>query len=381
MLTTYIINYIRRLEMDQYDFSISSYFTNVEDPRKYNIKHELIDIITITICALICGAQNWGDVEQYGKSKDQWLNQFLKLPNGIPSHDTFGRVFSMLDPKQFKEAFISWAQSMRTLIGQIAIDGKTLRASHDKTMGKTAIHMVSAWAVENGIVLGQIKTSEKSNEITAIPELIKQLELENAIVSIDAMGCQKAIAEQIIEKKGDYVFSLKGNHSSLHDQVILFFEAPHDLSEFDCYKSTDGDHGRIEIRHYATCSNIDWLQGKEHWAGLKTITKVRRERNMDGKTSIETSYYISSLDRDAQKIARAIRGHWHIENSLHWILDMTFDEDRCRIRKDNAPENMATLRHIVLNMIKQERSFNGSIQRKRLKAAWENDYLLKILNA
>jgi len=367
--------------MDQYDFSISTYFSNVEDPRKYNIRHQLIDIITITICALVCGAQNWGDVEQYGKSKYQWLEQFLRLPNGIPSHDTFGRVFSMLDPRQFKEAFLNWSQSIRSVIGQVAIDGKTLRASHDKAMEKGAIHMVSAWAVENGIVLGQIKTSEKSNEITAIPELIKQLELQDTIVSIDAMGCQKAIAEQIIEKKGDYVFSLKGNHSNMHDQIALFFKDHRNSSEFDRFESTDGDHGRIEIRRYATCSNIDWLQGKELWEGLKTITKVRRERHIDGKISSETSYYISSLGKDAEKIARAIRGHWHIENSLHWVLDVTFDEDRCRIRKDNAPENMAILRHIVLNMIKQEKSFKGSIQRKRLKAAWENDYLLKILRA
>jgi len=366
--------------MEHHDFAISNYFTNIEDPRKYNIQHTLIDIITITICALICGAQNWGDVEQYGKSKYQWLKQFLALPNGIPSHDTFGRVFSMLDPQQFKEAFLNWSQSIQTLIGQIAIDGKTLRASHDNTAGKSAIHMVSAWAVENGIVLGQVRTDEKSNEITAIPELIKQLELQGAIVSIDAMGCQKTIAKQIIEKKGDYVFSLKGNHSALHDQVALFFKDPQNTSEFDCLASTDGDHGRIEVRRYETCDTIDWLQGKENWAGLKTITKVERERHIDGKASTETSFYISSLSRDVHKIARAIRRHWHIENSLHWVLDVSFDEDRCRVRKDHAPENMAILRHIVLNMIKQEKSFKGSIQRKRLKAAWENDYLLRILN-
>lgn len=367
--------------MEQINFSISSHFKNIDDPRKYNVRHNLIDIITIAICALICGAQNWVDVEQYGKSKYEWLKQFLQLPGNIPSHDTFGRVFSMLDPQQFADAFVSWSTSIQALTGQIAIDGKTLRASHDKAMEKGAIHMVSAWAVENGMVLGQIKTDEKSNEITAIPELIKQFELKNAIVSIDAMGCQKAIAKQIIDKKGDYVFSLKGNHSNLHDQIKLFFEESSDQqSQFDTHDSTDGDHGRIEIRNYATCSDITWLQGKEHWPGLKSITKVQRERQVNDKTSIEISYYISSLDNDAKKIARAIRGHWHIENSLHWVLDVTFDEDRCRVRKDNAPANMATLRHIVLNMIKQEKSFKGSIKTKRLKAAWENNYLLKIIN-
>jgi predicted transposase YbfD/YdcC len=367
--------------MEQIDFSISSHFKNLEDPRKYNVRHNLIDIITIAICALICGAQNWVDVEQYGISKYDWLKQFLQLPGKIPSHDTFGRVFSMLDPKMFTEAFISWSKSMQTAIDQIAIDGKTLRASHDYAMGKSAIHMVSAWVVGNGIVLGQIKTDEKSNEITAIPELIKQFELKDTIVSIDAMGCQKAIARQIIDKQGEYVFSLKGNHSNLHDQIKLYFEdTPNDQTEFDTFESTDGDHGRIETRRYTICSDINWLQGKEQWAGLKTITKVQRERQIKDKTTIETSFYISSLDKDAKKIASAIRSHWQIENGLHWVLDVTFDEDRCRVRKDNAPANMAILRHIVLNMIKQEKSFKGSIKTKRLKAAWENEYLLKILN-
>lgn len=367
--------------MEQNDFSISSHFQNLDDPRKYNVRHNLIDIIAIAICALVCGAQNWVDVEQYGLSKYEWLRQFLQLPGKIPSHDTFGRVFSMLDPQKFTECFISWSKSMQSLIGQIAIDGKTLRASHDHTMRKGAIHMVSAWAVENGIVLGQVKTDEKSNEITAIPELIKQFELKDTIISIDAMGCQKAIAKQIIDKKGDYVFSLKGNHSNLHDQIKLFFEdTSSDQNALDKFESVDGDHGRIETRHYTTCGDIEWLQGKEHWTGLKTITRVQRERQINDKTSIEISYYISSLGKDAQKIARAIRGHWHIENSLHWVLDVTFDEDHCRVRKDNAPANMATLRHIVLNMLKQEKSFKGSIKTKRLKAAWENEYMLKVLS-
>jgi len=366
------------------DFTISSHFTNIDDPRKYNIRHNLIDIITIAICALICGAENWVDVEQYGKSKYGWLKQFLQLPNSIPSHDTFGRVFSLLDPKQFNDAFTCWWQSIQTLIHKkhVAIDGKTLRASYDKALGKSAIHMVSAWAVENGIVLGQVKTDEKSNEITAIPELIKQLELQDAIVSIDAMGCQKSIAKQIIDKQADYVFSLKGNHSLLHDQIKMFFQDnANPCTEFDLFESTDGDHGRIEIRRYSTTDDIDWLQGKEQWPGLKTITMVQRKRHIDDKISDETSYYISSIKKDAKKIARAIRGHWHIENSLHWVLDVSFDEDRCRVRKDHAPANMATLRHIVLNLIKQEKSFKGSVKTKRLKAAWENSYLLKILNS
>jgi predicted transposase YbfD/YdcC len=368
--------------MDKHDFAIRTHFENITDPRKYHIRHKLIDIITIAICALVCGAQNWTDVQQYGKSKHEWLNEFLELPYGIPSHDTFGRFFSMLDPKQFTDAFINWTQSLRALIGQIAIDGKTLRASHDNAMGKGAIHMVSAWAVDNGIVLGQVKTDEKSNEITAIPELLKQIELEGVIVSIDAMGTQTAIAGQIINKQGDYVLALKGNQSRLHDQVRLFFEDKEQVpAGLERFETVDGDHGRVEVRRYATNSDIDWLQGKENWVGLKTITQVERERLVDGKVSIETSYYISSLGRDVQKIARAIRGHWQIENSLHWVLDMTFDEDRCRVRKDHAPANMAILRHIVLNKIKQEKTFKGSVQTKRLKAGWENNYMLKILSS
>jgi predicted transposase YbfD/YdcC len=370
--------------MDQNGFSISTHFATVTDPRRYHIRHNLIDILTIAICAITCGAQNWVDVEQYGNSKYDWLKQFLQLPNGIPSHDTFGRLFSLLDPKQFSNAFTNWWQSIRTLLDQnhIAIDGKTVRSSYDKMMGKGAIHMVSAWAVENAMILGQIKTKEKSNEIKAIPELIKQLELQNTIVSIDAMGCQTAIAGQIIDKQGDYVFSLKGNQSGMHDQIKMFFQDSLNSPNDFCHLETiDADHGRIETRRYWTNSDIEWLQGKEKWAGIKSITMVQRERDINNKISTETSYYISSVEKDVKRIANAIRNHWHIENSLHWVLDVTFNEDKCRVRKDNAPENVAILRHIVVNLLKQEKTFKGSIQTKRLKAAWENSYMLKILNS
>lgn len=368
--------------MEQNEFSFSNHFVDLDDPRKYNIRHNLIDIITITICAITCGAESWVDIEQYGKSKYDWLKQFLQLPNGIPSHDTFGRLFSLLDPDQFREAFTSWWQSLRAFLDQehIAIDGKTARASYDTAAGKSAIHIVSAWAVKNGMVLGQIKTNDKSNEITAIPELIKQLELHGTIVSIDAMGCQKAIAKQIIDKQADYVFSLKGNHSGLHDQISMFFQdSLADLTPFDRFESVDGDHGRIETRRYFATSDIDWLQGKEKWTGLKSIIMVQRQRDIDGNVSSETSYYLSSIGNDVEKIAGAVRAHWHIENSLHWVLDVTFNEDKCRVRKDHAPENMAILRHIVLNLLKQEKSFKGSIKTKRLKAAWENNYMFKLL--
>lgn len=370
--------------MNKNPSSISHHFANVDDPRKYNVRHNLIDIITIAICAITCGAQSWIEVEQYALSKYDWLKQFLELPGKTPSHDTFGRVFSMLDPKQFNEAFSLWWQSIKTLFrkDQIAIDGKTLRASHDKASGKGAIHIVSAWAVENGLVLGQIKTNEKSNEITAIPELIKQIELEGKTVSIDAMGCQKAIARLIIEKKGDYVFSLKGNQSNLHEQIQLFFQdTTNDPSEFNRFESIDGDHGRVETRRYTISDDIDWLYGKEYWPGIKTIIMVQRERDINNKLSSETSYYISSLENNPDMISSGIRNHWHIENKLHWVLDVSFNEDKCRVRKDHAPENMAILRHIALNLLKQEKTFKGSIQTKKMKAAWDNDYMIKILNA
>lgn len=365
--------------------SITKHFGNLADPRRNNRRHKLIDIITIAICGVICNADSFEHIVEFGRAKHEWLNRFLELRHGIPSPDTFERVFSIIDPKQFKHCFMQWIQAISDLTkGQvIAVDGKTLRRSHDKSNGKAAIHMVSAWACANGLVVGQIKTEDKSNEITAIPELLKMLEIKGCIVTIDAMGCQKAIAETIVEKKADYVFSLKGNHSHLHDDVQLFFQTQKendfkDISH-DYYESTDAEHGKIEIRRYWTTSDIDWLQSKENWIKLETICMVERERQFDHKTECETSYYIGSIADNAQQFAHAVRSHWAIENSLHWVLDVSFREDESRIRKDNAPENMAVLRHIALNMIKKETSLKKSIKSKRLRAGWDNDYLLKVL--
>lgn len=280
---------------------------------------------------------------------------------------------------------MSWIKEINQLTkGEVvAIDGKTLRRSHDKSNGKSAIHMVSAWASTNGIVLGQVKTDDKSNEITAIPELIKTLELEGCIVTIDAMGCQKKIAATIIDKNADYIFSLKGNQSNLHENIKLYF--PEQVKEkfkgssFDYYETIDGEHGRIEVRRYWTTSDIDWLQGKENWKNLKTICMVQRERDIAGKVEKETSYYISSIDSDAKKFGNAVRNHWGIENSLHWVLDVSFREDESRIRRGKAPENFAVLRHIALNLIKKETSLKKSIKSKRLRSGWDNDYLMKVL--
>lgn len=368
------------------DHSIYRHFGNLSDPRKDNKRHKLIDIVAIAICGVICNADGFEDIAEFGQAKFEWLSGFLELPHGIPSADTFERVFSRIDPDDFKSCFMQWVQAISQLTrGQvIAVDGKTLRRSHDKSSAKSAIHMVSAWACANGLVLGQIKTDEKSNEITAIPELLRVLEITGCIVTIDAMGCQKDISKTIMEKGADYVFSLKGNQGSLHGNVGLFFQDQKrngfkDAS-FDYHQSTDGDHGKIEVRRYWTTSDIDWLEGKEHWPGLKTICMVERQRQLDEKTTNETSYYIGSIANSAKDFAHAVRSHWSIENSLHWVLDVTFREDESRVRKGNGPENFAVLRHIAINMIKRETSLKKrSIKAKRLRAGWDNDYLLKVL--
>lgn len=370
------------------DNSISKFFGNLSDPRKDNKRHKLIDIITIAICAVICNADSFEDLAEFGQAKHEWLKGFLDLPHGIPSADTFERVFSRICPQQFQNCFMQWIHAINELThGQIiAVDGKTLRRSHDKGSAKSAIHMVSAWACANGLVLGQIKTEEKSNEITAIPELLRMLEIQGCIVTIDAMGCQKDICATIINQGADYVLSLKGNQGNLHRDVALFFQEKKQNGfkdkVFEHCETIDPDHGKIEIRRYWTTSDIDWLQGKENWPELKTICMVERERQFKEHTTRETSYYIGSISANASDFANAVRSHWSIENSLHWVLDVSFREDESRIRKGNAPENFAVLRHIALNMIKRETSRKRkSIKAKRLRAGWDNDYLLKVLGS
>jgi predicted transposase YbfD/YdcC len=354
----------------------------IKDPRRHNTRHLLHDILLIALCAIISGAESWTQVTEYGRSKLEWFKQFLELPNGIPSHDTFGRLFAKIDPKGFNEFFTRWVQEFcESLKGKtVAIDGKTLRGSHDRTNGRSAIHMVSAWATNIGLVLGQLKTDAKSNEITAIPELIKALSLEGAIVTIDAMGCQKKITKTIIESGADYVIQVKDNQETLHENIALFFQEPAN-GPFESIDTLDGEHGRIENRHYFSTDDISWLQGKENWTGIKTICMVIRKRDINGQISTEASYFISSLENHAPTISKAIRDHWGIENSLHWCLDVSFREDHCRVRKDHAPENFGILRHMATNLLKREKSLKGGIQTKRLKAAWDYNYLLKVLSS
>ena len=368
--------------------TISDHFADLEDPRIERTKrHQLIDIITLSICAVICGADTWVDIESYGRAKYEWLKKILELPNGIPSHDTIARVFSRLKPEQFQKCFLSWIQSISCFNqGEvIAVDGKTLRHSYDRGGDKKAIHMVSAWATSQRLVLGQVKVDKKSNEITAIPALLKVLELNGSIVTIDAMGCQRSIVKSIVEQGGDYVITLKKNQLSLYARVEELFKQAirQGFSGFThtAYSTPkENNHGRSEIRHHLMLSEIkELIDPDNQWDKLHSIGLIESVRIVKEKTTIETRYYISSLPNNAQKFGKSVRSHWGIENSLHWVLDVGFREDDCRIRKDNAPQNFAILRHISLNLLNQEKTSKTGAKNKRLRAGWDDDYLTKIL--
>lgn len=374
---------------NEIESTIWHHFKDVEDPRRsYLNDHPLINIITIALLAIIAGAEGWTDVENFGKQKQIWLSQFLDLTNGIPSHDTFGRVFARLDSEQFRAGFLSWVQAVFTVIGDevLAIDGKQLRRSHDKTLGKKAIHMVSAWATRSSLVLGQMKVKTKSNEITAIPPLLALLDLTGCIITIDGIGTQVKIVKQIIDQDGDYLLPAKKNQKQLYEDIKLFFKLSqeNDFTKVNhtYHRTVDNKHGRIEIRECWAVSGVDsldFLRTYREWPSLTTIVMIRTERRLKKKTKRQIHYYITSLPNDAERILAAKRSHWGIENSLHWVLDVAFREDDSRVRQGNASQNLAILRHMALNLLKQENTAKGGIKAKRLQAAWNNDYLLKVL--
>lgn len=360
-------------------------FSELKDPRLDRRKRHLLeDIVVLTICGVLGGADDWMSIEAFGKEKYQWFKQFLSLPNGIPSHDTFGRVFSLISPDEFQACFTRWIQAvaLKTPGQVIPIDGKTLRRSHDRRHGKSAIHMVSAWASENRLVLGQLKTEAKSNEITAIPELLQVLDISGCIITIDAMGCQKTIAATIIHKNADYVLALKANHENLFKEVTALFAqaASKDCqdSAMDYCETLTKNHGRLEIRRYWVTDRLAALKHTGPWQDIRLVGMVEAERTVRGKTTIERRYYISSLEKNVTLFAKAVRLHWGIENSVHWVLDMAFREDESRIRTGHAPENMAVLRQIALNLLRKDATKLG-VKNKRLKAGWSTDYLTHLL--
>lgn len=365
---------------------LKEHFSSLNDPRaQHSIEHLLLDIVLVTICAVICGADTWVEIENYGIAKREWLETFLELPNGIPSHDTFERVFARLRPEQLQQCFLSWVQAVFNISGGqlISLDGKTLRGSYDRGGKQGMIHMVSAWASQNRLVLGQRKVNEKSNEITAIPELLKVLDLNGAVVSIDAMGCQTEIAAQIVAQQGDYVLALKGNQGDLHQDVQQLFDHAHSQNfrgiEHDFYQTQEQAHGRQEIRRYWVMGKTEYLIGAENWAKLTTIGCVESQRQVGDKMTCEKRYYLLSLPPDAPGFATAVRGHWGIENQLHWVLDVGFREDQSRATQGYCAENLAVVRHLAVNLLTQEKSAKGGTRAKRLKAGWDDHYLTQIL--
>jgi predicted transposase YbfD/YdcC len=375
--------------------SLIEHFKDLADPRIDRTKeHDLIDVLIIAVCCLLCAGESFNDMEDFGKAKEEWFKGFLKLRHGIPSHDTFNRVFQALDPKQFLECFLRWTQSLREAIPQevVALDGKALRRAMNKSQSPR--YIVSAWAESNGLVLGQLKVDEKSNEITAVPELLRVLELAGCIVTVDAMGCQKKIAKEIIEADADYVLALKGNQEKVHQEVKSFLDAslkqqkqqrpkgalvPKEAAALKSCETVEKDHGRIETRRYYQSDYLDWFADKDKWEGLRSVGMVESIRQIDGKSTLERRYYLSSLPVEVETFGRAVRGHWGVENKLHWVMDVCFREDQSRARQGYAAENLATLRRLALNLLKREKTKKRGIRGKQLNASWNHPYLLRLL--
>jgi predicted transposase YbfD/YdcC len=355
------------------------YFGCITDPRmKRKRRHELVPILAISVLAVLCGAQGFTDIADFGLAKQYWLQTFLSLPNGIPSHDTFARVFALLDMEKFQAAFLEWTKAVSQLSeGRlIAIDGKTLRHSFDTAAEKAAIHLVSAWGKQNGIFLGQLQVDAKSNEITAIPKLLELINLKGAIVSIDAMGTQTEIASDIVDKGGDYVLALKGNQETTFAEVKQMFDNP--TTQVEQVITTDKGHGRIEERTYRVITDLSSMQTRGRWKNLMAVASVACTVWKNSVSSTETRYFLASV-KDATQLADAIRGHWSIENTLHWCLDVTLGEDQCRIRNKQAPANFALLRKFAISRLKQDTvslHAQKSIRRKQKISGWDHQYLL-----
>lgn len=362
---------------------------DLEDPRRgQGRRHRLVDILVIALCGAIGGADSWVEIALFGRAKESWFRQFLELPHGIPTHDTFGRVFAQLDPEALERCLARWigASGIVSQDDVVAIDGKTLRRSHDRRSGKKALHLVCAWAVESRIVLGQRAVDVKSNEITAIPELLKLFDVNGKIVTIDAMGTQERIAAQIVEAGGDYVLAVKDNQPTLHAEVrYLLSRVDHpDYPKLlhDEHRCVGKDHGRLEKRHVQVITDpqrLHSLDPQGRWSGLRSIVAVHSSRVIDGNSSVETRYFISSLDGNAKRIAHAIRAHWDIENGLHWTLDVVFREDESRVRTGHSPQNFAALRRLALGILKRDTSNKTSLKGRRLRAGWDHDYLRHLL--
>ena len=371
------------IDITEKEESFLDYFNDLEDHRINRKKlYPAHEILLITICAMICGSESWRDIATFGRAKLEFLREYLPFTNGVPSKNTFCRFFAALKPESFKSCFLSWIQSLKLITDEvIAIDGKTVRGSFDKANEQSAIHMVSAFASKSRLVLGQQKVDDKSNEITAIPKLLKLLNLKGAIITIDAMGTQKEIARQIIDGNGNYILALKGNHSTLHEEVAEFVSNNKYEKFCDFAQDTDCGHGRIEIRKCFATEEIDWL-GKLKFPGMRSIFLVESTRIIGEIQTTEQRFYISSLPAKAAKLNSHTRDHWSVENCLHWTLDMTFDEDASRIRSKNAAENIAMVRHTVLNLLRQTKPKfkDSSLKGLRKKAGWDNQTLRTILN-
>jgi predicted transposase YbfD/YdcC len=375
-------------EKEELTASILFYFTSVTDPRvERTRRHSLVDILVLSLCAVICGADSFCSIEHFGHARKAWLRTFLDLRHGIPTHDTIGRVFAALDPKALGEAFRRWAIAMARLTrGEVvAIDGKTLRRSFQEAGSSAFVHMVSAWATGNGLVLGQVKTEEKSNEITAIPQLLHLLNVKGCLVTTDAMGCQKQIAKDIKGAGADYLLAVKDNQPTLNVEVMSIFDhCRRDPKAFgvDFHETRDRGHGRTEIRRCWTTDMVESLSQGSEWEGLSSLVMIEAERTVAGTTSTDCRYFISSRKEfSAKEALQAAREHWGIENELHWVLDVVFREDDCRIRAGNAAENFAVMRHLSLNLFKSLKDSKLSIKIRRMSAAWNPDFLLKVLLA